>query len=141
MRYIRKRELTATVIALVVIILGVVIFSKHLKDYPLPQKQIATSTPTLAIKLTSFSHSYRRGKYTFDGAITVPTVCYIASAKSALVPSTTPTLIRLTVTVPTDTGRCLQLPATTTFSIAQHSDKNATVRVYLNGKLATSTAL
>jgi len=140
MRRIHTKEIIIIAIALlVIIVIGILTSSQHLKDYPLPTSRIATSTAPLIIKLVSFSHSYRYGKYTLSGALTVPTVCYIASAKSSLVPSTTPQRIRLDVTVPIDTGRCLQLPATTTFSTQQRAGKGATIRVYVNNTFATST--
>ena len=140
MRHFRAKEiLTIITILILAIIIGIVISSEHLKDYPIPQKQIATNAPALTIKLGSFSHSYRRGKYTLSGAIVVPTPCYSASATASIVSSTTPAIIRLDVTVPTDTGRCLQLSATTTFSVTQRATKNATVKVYINGTFATST--
>lgn len=130
-----------TVVFIIIIIIGILVFSKHLKDSPLPTTKVATSTPVALIKLASFSSAYRRGKYTLSGKIIVPTVCYTASATASLVPSTTPQLIRVNINVPIDTGTCLQLPATTTFSVIQKVAKNAVAHVYLNGNLATSTTI
>ncbi len=142
MQRIHTKEIVIIAIALlVIIVVGIRLSAKHLKDNPLPRTHVATDTHSTPIKLVSFSGSYRRGEYTLDGALTVPTVCYVASAKSSLVPSTTPSVIRLDVTVPIDTGRCLQLPATTTFSVRQRSGKGATIHVYVNNALATSTII
>ncbi len=142
MRQIHAKEaILITIVIVIAIVIAITTSSKHLKDYSLSTTNIATSTQHSAIKLSSFSHSYARGEYTFDGSITTPTTCYVASVKTSLVPSTTPQVIHLNVTVPIDTGRCLQLQATTTFSASQHALKSAIVRVYVNNLLATSTKL
>lgn len=132
----------AAIVFFIAIIIIIAIFSssKHLKDHPLNSLRTATSTQN-TIRIVSLSHSYRRGVYTIQGSITVPNICHVVSTHTFLIPSTTPQRIRLTLNVPNDTGRCLQLVATTTFSVTQRAKKDANMEVYLNGVFATSTKL
>jgi len=133
----RRTFLIGIVLAIFVGI-GIFISSEHLPDGMRVAMQVATSS-TPAITLASFSDSYHRGVHTLSGALITPTPCYIVVTQSTLVPSTTPPLIQLNLSIPQDTGRCLDLPATTTFRVTQHSARDSVVNVYLNGILATST--
>ncbi len=135
-----KRLVIIVFVLAIIIIIAIFSSSKHLKDHPLNSLRVATSTQN-TIRVVSLSHSYKRGVYTIQGSITVPNICYAVSTHTSLIPSTTPQRIRLILSVPNDTGRCLQLVATTTFSVTQRAKKNASVEVYLNGVLATSTKL
>lgn len=131
------RRLFITIFILIVIV-GIFIFSKHVSDVPRAVTKTATTTQPV-IYLSSLSHSYHRGNYTISGAVIVPTPCYVVAAQTTLVPSTTPPVIKLDLSVPEDIGTCLQLQATSTFRVTQHAASHAVIRTYLNGTLATTT--
>lgn len=134
-----KRLLIIAVVLVALGVLSIFIFTPRLPDGTHAVVQVtATSTPVV-ITLVSLHDSYRRGKHTITGALTVPTPCYVVTAQSSLVPSTTPPVIRLNLAVPADTGRCLLLRATTTFSVVQKATRSALVKAYVNGAFATST--
>ncbi len=133
------------IIALILIafgILSIFIFSPHLTNNGniAAHVSVATSTPHV-ITLVSLQNSYRRGKHTIKGSLVMPTPCYTITANTSMVPSTTPPVIRLNLVVPIDTGRCLALTATTTFSTTQVAAKGAIIKAYINNTFATSTAL
>lgn len=134
------KHLIIIVVALVALgALSIFIFTPRLPDGTHTVAQLAATSTQPVITLVSLHDSYRRGRHTITGALTVPTACYVVTTQSALVPSTTPAVIRLNLTVPTDTGRCLLLRATTTFSVVQKASRSAFVKAYVNGAFATST--
>ncbi|HQU07837.1 MAG: hypothetical protein B7X04_01135 [Parcubacteria group bacterium 21-54-25] len=133
-----RRTILIGLILVIVIGVGMGISSKHLSDGVRTPISAATSTPPV-VTLVSLTDTYRRGTHTISGAVTVPTPCYAPVAQTTLVPSTTPPEIRLDLSVPIDTGICLQLPATTTFSVAQSAARDAVIAAYVNGVFATST--
>ena len=133
-----RRAFFIGIILAAFVVVGISVSSKHLPDGSLTSATTATtSAPT--ITLAAFSDSYHRGVHTLSGALITPTPCYAVSPHTELVPSTTPSLIELNLSVPTDTGRCLELSATTTFRITQRAPRRAVVSVFVNGALATST--
>lgn len=134
-----KRLLIVTAVLVALIALSIFIFTPRLPDGKHKAVSVTATSTSPVITLVSLHDSYRRGKHTITGALTVPTPCYTVTANSALVPSTTPEVIRLNLTVPTDAGRCLLLRATTTFSVIQKANRSAFVKAYVNGTFATST--
>ncbi|GEM_PF-1792093 len=122
------------------IALGIAFSATHLPDAKVISSapRVATSTPPRSF-LASFSSRYRRGVYTLSGSIVTPTPCYAVTAETALVPSTTPSQIKLSLSALSGTGICLELPATTTFETTQKAPQHSVIAVYLNNVLATST--
>ena len=134
-----KRLLIIAGVLIALGVLSIFIFTPRLPDGTHTVASVAVTPATPVITLVSLHDSYRRGKHTVTGALTVPTPCYVVTAQSSLVPSTTPQVIRLNLSVPADTGRCLLLSATTTFSVVQKATRSAFVKAYVNGTFATST--
>lgn len=133
-----KHHLLLVVSALVIVI-GIFVFSGHLSDTPRTSTITTATTTSSLIRLVSLTHSYRRGKYTISGKVIVPTPCYVVTAQTTLASSTTPPTIKLSLSAPRDSGICLQLQATTTFSVTQRANKRVNIDTYLNGVLATTT--
>jgi hypothetical protein len=117
-----------------VLIVGFVIFIAHTQDGSVPKEKTATSTPVSILE--SVSSSYSKGTYTIKGKVQVPTPCYQVTA-AATAASTT---IRVDLSIPTDTGLCLEEPAIDAFSVSVVAAKDASLEVYINGSLATSTS-
>ncbi len=134
-----KRLLFISIFIIVAGIIGTIFSSAKVSNDVRPVSIVATTTsPIITLKL--LKDSYRRGIHTISGAVVVPNPCYVVNARTSLIPSTTPTVIRLDLSVPEYTGRCLELTATTTFITKQKAEKRATITTYLNGVLtATST--
>ncbi len=135
-----KSFLIAVIFLFGATIIGIVFSSSRLPDGARSTEVSVATTTSPVIRLVSLKDSYRRRVHTVSGALVVPTPCYTVDAETKLVPSTTPQVIRLDLSVPPDTGRCLELSATTTFSVKQKAKKDAVIVTYLNGNLtATST--
>ncbi len=120
------------------VVLSIVSFSPRLPDGK--RSVVTVETPvTSPIKIVSLKDSYRRGKHTIKGSVSIPTVCYTVDFKSLLVPSTTPQVIRVDLLIPKDSGRCLELSSTGSFKIIKKAPKNSIIKVYINNTFATST--
>ncbi len=120
------------------VVLSIVSFSPRLPDGK--RSVVTVEAPIVApIRIISLSDSYRRGKHTIRGSVSIPTTCYTVDSKSLLVPSTTPQVIRVDLFIPKDNGRCLDLPSTDSFKIIEKASKNSIIKVYINNTFATST--
>jgi hypothetical protein len=128
---------------LAVIILAFALFVLHITGSP-HATETATSPAFAPITAIAISDSYssKTGVHTVTGSGAVPTPCTTLTATSTVIAaadaSSTPT-IRVDLTAPFDSGICLQLASTKTFSLSVHADKNATVVVYANGDVASTT--
>ena len=98
----------------------------------------ATSTPTAPY--TTVSDSYRRGVHTITGSILAPNPCTTLTATSTLqgTASTSQSIV-VDITMPKDTGVCLQEPATTTYSTTLTAPKSLPIQVTVNGLLAATS--
>ncbi|HEX8946971.1 MAG TPA: hypothetical protein VF829_02030 [Candidatus Paceibacterota bacterium] len=134
-----RRALIGILGAAIVITIGIVLSSSRLSD-GIRKALSDEATTTVPVSIASLTDSYRRGTHTVSGALVLPNACYTFDASASLAPSTTPQVIRVDISVPPDSGRCLALPATSTFSVTQAADQNAVITTYINGVLATSTA-
>ncbi|MFZ1987520.1 MAG: hypothetical protein WAV21_00600 [Minisyncoccia bacterium] len=106
------------------------------EDVPL-EKDTEISAPVMT-DLT-FTHTYKTGTHTIRGAVTVPTRCITVAAKAIVDASSTPENIRLDLTAPSETGVCLRLPTNASFSVTAQANEDATLSIFENGVLATST--
>ena len=84
---------------------------------------------------------FKKGTRTLNGSIVVPTVCTTVSALATLDATSTPSRIILSLSIPEDTGICLQREATASFLTTLVAPADVPVEVNVNGVLATTTAL
>ncbi|VAW32632.1 hypothetical protein MNBD_CPR01-290 [hydrothermal vent metagenome] len=134
-----KRILYVIALGIIVFVVWSIYSSPHISNSTRKGHKEATTTPAISV-LVSLKDIYHRGIHTITGAVVTPTPCYTVDAETKMVPSTTPPVIRLDLSIPPDTGRCLQLSATTTFSVKQKAKKDARLSTYINGvQVATST--
>lgn len=100
----------------------------------LPPAPATTTTPTLYV-----SDSYSKGTHTIKGAFSVPTPCTSVSAEATVIAgiaSTSPDTIAIAVSAPPDTGICVQMVATSTFSVSATAGKGAVITASVNGVVA-----
>ncbi|MEK7604675.1 MAG: hypothetical protein AAB442_02690 [Patescibacteria group bacterium] len=133
----RRLWVAATIIA-VIIVGGFVISVPHTTRDIIPpsdEKQAA-----LIIPVVSLRDSYQKGQHTLSGSLEVPTVCTtIVAAAYLRGASTSPESIEVALTVSSDTGVCLQLPTTVSFSTTLAAPAELPITVTVNGVTASTT--
>ena len=80
---------------------------------------------------------YRKGMHTITGSLTAANACMSAQAEASLQGGA----ILLNITMPEDTGVCLQEETTVRFSTTVTSPDTLPIRATVNGKEATTTEL
>jgi hypothetical protein len=127
------------------IFLGVLIIGFAFFVFRITEGPVTPSAPEAPItgisEVQVLSDTYKKGVHTIKGTATVPTACTTLNATSSAADyaSTSAQGIRINLSAETDDGICLDIPTQAYFSITQTAEQNATVSVYANGELITST--
>lgn len=96
-----------------------------------------TSTPTVALH-----DAFRRGVHTITGSIEAPNPCTTVSVDAVPVGDASSTTgILVEVTLPQDSGVCLQIPSPLSFSTTITAPEGLPVSATVNGATATTTTL
>lgn len=132
---------TLTIIAIGgALILGFIYFVPPTNDLSVtPEEGVvpATTTPSVTVK-----DSYKKGTHTITGSILAPNACTVVTATSNVVPSvasSTPAVITLRISMPEDTGICLQVPQEKSFSVTAVAGADAVIQATVNGQMASTT--
>lgn len=128
----------AAIIALVVIG-GFALSVPHTRD--IAQRAADQSTPATTTPSVILHDRYAKGTHTLTGSLMVSNACTMVSADATPVgDASTTTSILLSLSVPTDTGVCLQLPTKATFSASARAPEGVPIQVMVNGSVASTTA-
>lgn len=125
--------IVATIIASI-IVAGFALSVPRARDGALPpaapmQEEI---TPTVSVR-----DVYRKGVHTITGSLIAPNACMSAEAEASLQDGG----ILLSITMPEDSGVCLQEETMARFSTTITSSNGLPIRTTVNGKDATTTEL
>lgn len=94
-----------------------------------------------AVPVVSVSDAYKKGVHTLSGSVTAPDACTSVSAEASVADaSSTSPRILLELTMPEDTGMCLEVPTEVSFSTAVEAPSDAALEVRVNGAAASTTA-
>ncbi len=130
--------LAATIIALALII-GFVLSvprTRDVGDTALP-RSVDVSVPSVALR-----DSFKKGVHTITGSIEAPNACTVVSANALFLNEASSTeSILLEISLPEDSGVCLQIPTSISFSAAVNAPADLPIAVTVNGAPATTTAL
>ena len=125
------------------IIAGIILVSfalsvPHTRDIAeTPAAQPAPSVPSV-----SLHDAFKKGLHTITGSIKAPTPCTSLSADATFNDAASTTAyILVKISMPEDSGMCLQQSADLTFSAAVTAPAGAPITVLVNGTLATTTPL
>lgn len=133
----RRLWISAAIIA-VVIAIGFVFSVPHTRDV----EDVNTPLPGLEkVPEVSLRDSYRRGVHTITGSLTAPNACTEVSATAALQgsASTTETIV-VDISLPADSGICLQLPTRVSFEAKLAAPADLPITVLVNGVAASTSA-
>ena len=97
---------------------------------------VASTTPVVTLR-----DSLKKGVHTLSGSIEAPNACTAVSAEASLTDasSTTPHIL-LALSMPEDSGVCLQVPTKTSFSTSITAPAGASIEVRVNGTVASTTS-
>jgi hypothetical protein len=122
-----------------IILVGFVFMVPHARDGA-PAARISSeepSMPTLALR-----DSFKKGLHTISGSVVAPNACVTVSATASITGSASTTQgILVTVSMPEDTGVCLERKTTLTFSTTVAAPAHLPIISTVNGVIATTTTL
>lgn len=128
---------SAGIIALIVIA-GFALSVPHTRDLAvIPKEPDATSSvPTVRVR-----DSYKKGVHTITGSILAPNACTAVEASASLEGSAPGSVrILLSISLPVDTGICLQIPTDIVFQTTVSGPASAPITVTVNGAVASTTS-
>lgn len=135
-----SRLLSAAGIILVGILIVFFLSVPHAQELVSQIERAASSTPTVPV--VTLSDRYAKGVHTYSGTFLAPNACTTLTASAVLQGDASSTgTVALSLTYPTDTGVCLQLPTKTSFLTTLSAPQSATVTVDVNGVLASTSVL
>lgn len=136
----QKRLWTAAGIIAVIIVAGFVLSVPHTRE--LPRATTSDNTAIAPTPSVTVSDTYKKGVHTLVGSVTAPDACTPVTAVASVIgdASSSPQGILLALSLPTDSGICLQLPTAVTFSTKITAPEGLPLSVTVNDIAATTTA-
>jgi hypothetical protein len=133
----QRRLWVAAAIIAVVIIGGFALSVPHTRDIIEPPK-VSVISPSIAV--ATLRDVVKKGVHTISGSVLAPNACSSATASATLKgeASTTQTIL-VEITVPADSGICLEVPTTVPFQVTLAAPARLALSVMVNGTLATTS--
>lgn len=127
----------AAIIAFVVIV-GFVLSVPHTtRD---AEKISSLQNAATVVPGVSLHDSYKKGLHTITGSVKAPNACTTVAAQATLSgDAADPSGILVQITLPTDTGVCLQVPTNASFSTTISAPTGLPITATVNGEAATTT--
>jgi hypothetical protein len=125
--------IVATIIAGIILV-GFVLSVPHTRDI----LQEKAESPAPIVPVVSIHDVYRKGTHTLSGSVMAPNACTSINAAASVTGDASSTQsILLALTMPQDTGVCLQVPTPLTFSTTVAAPPNIPLTASVNGTTAT----
>lgn len=126
----RKYLIGAGAVALVIVIGFAFVYLRSGSD---PERSLEETALALPV---SFEQEYEDGIHTISGSVMLANRCQTMEASAEALPDGT---IRVDIIAPPDEGLCLQVPTEREFSLDVEATEGASVSIYVNGELSTTT--
>lgn len=132
----KRLWISATIIAFA-IIAGFVFSVPHTRDIPrAPESPKVTVVPPVTLH-----DAFKKGMHTIIGSVEVPNACTNVTATASLVGDASSTQnIVVAISMPSDSGVCLELPTRMTFSTTIAAPAHLPLSATVNGMAATTTS-
>ncbi len=128
----------ATIIALV-LVAGFALSVPHTRDIASPTTLSAEASRVPSVNLRDV---FKKGVHTISGSIKVPNVCTIVTTNAHTIGDASNTeRILVEISIPKDTGVCLQLPTSIKFSVTASAPASVPITAIVNGSEASTTVL
>ena len=132
----QKRLWIAAAIIALVIVAGFALSVPHTRDVP----EAAQSAEKEVVPVVALRDTYRKGVHTITGSLLAPNACTTVSANAALSGASSTQQIALTISMPSDTGICLEVPTPLTFQTTLAAPADLPFLVTVNDVVATTSA-
>lgn len=128
----------SAIIALFVII-SFALSVPHTRDIALTS---TSQTNKESTPLVALHDSFKKGVHTITGSIEAPNACTAVTARATFLnASSSEANIHISLSMPEDTGVCLQIPTLVSFSTTVSAPANIPLTATVNGSIATTTSL
>lgn len=128
---------TSAGIIAVVIVVSFMLSVPHTRDVVHAPSPEATTTN---VPIVTLHDVFKKGMHTITGSLITPNACTPVTAVATVVGSVSTQSILVALTMPEDTGVCLQEPTRTKFSATISAGAGALIQATVNGHVATTTA-
>lgn len=126
--------ISAAIIAIIVLV-SFALSVPHTYDGIQPAEIAAPVPPVVAVR-----DAFKKGSHTIAGSIKAPDACTTAHAEAVYVASSTGSIV-VTISMPEDTGICLEVPTMLQFSTTVDAAAGLPIVVMVNGVQASTTPL
>ncbi len=133
-----KRLLASAAIIAFVLIIGFMLSVPHTRDIIQPP---ASPSETASIPPVKLHDIFKKGTHTITGTIRTPNACTAVSAIASITGASSTPSIQVAVSLPKDTGVCLQLPVMKTFSVTVVAPAGLPISAIVNGAEAVTSVL
>ncbi|MDP2650024.1 MAG: hypothetical protein Q8P16_00470 [bacterium] len=126
----------AVIIALVVIV-GFALSVPHTRDVA---QAPSSQNKETGVPLVTLHDAFKKGIHTITGSIDAPNACTVVTAQATFLNDASSTeRILVALSMPEDTGVCLQVPMRMNFSATVSAPANVPLTATVNGSVATTT--
>lgn len=130
----RHKKILGVGAGLVVIVVGLLISYQTLYAPTVARKSLQQSENSETPYQATYISTYAKGSYTISGTIMLPNQCHRVETTGAFESG----VVRVTISVPSDEGICLEIPTQETFSLTVAGEEGATTEVLVNGMVVTA---
>ena len=135
----RMRLWVSSAIIVAVILITFALSVPHTRDVKVAvnMQQETESVPSVTLR-----DLFKKGIHTISGSVEAPNACTSVNASATLVGDvSSKESILVTISMPSDSGVCLQAPTRTSFQTTVSAPANLPISVMVNGSLASTTSL
>ena len=129
----------ATTIIAAVVFIGFVLSVPRTGDI---KEEVLALKSVVAVPSVALRDTFKKGLHTIDGSIETPNACTNVNAEASLIgeASTTQSIL-IALSIPPDSGVCLQLPTRTVFGTTISAPAGLPITVTVNGEVADTMPL
>lgn len=134
----RMRLWISSAIIAIVVLIAFALSVPHTRDVGVNAVRLSetASAPSVLVR-----DSFKKGVHTISGSVEAPNACTSASATATRVSDASGNeSILITISMPSDSGICLQVPTHTSFQTTIEAPAHLPITASVNGALASTTS-
>ncbi len=133
-----KRLWVASTIIVSVVLVGFVFSVPNTRDV---DSALSFASATTSVPLVTLRDSFKKGLHTITGSIQAPNACTTVTAGASLLgDASNASGIVVALSMPEDSGICLQVPTQVNFTVTISAPANLPIHATVNGTTASTTA-
>ncbi len=120
-----------------IIITGLVLSTQHARGVV----QISVPQTKITIPVVTLHDTFKKGTHTITGSVEAPDACTIVTPTASIEGNASSTEnILIAISMPVDTGICLQVPTVIDFSTTIVAPPQISIIATINGSVASTTS-